>query len=162
MDHILTNSIDIIPHNDVIYTFNYLVSNIKKAINENYENNMINEYNIVNNEIRKENIPIQIILSQFILSMENLFIEIKNGNILENKYSYINWLLKKPFLIDMSKLKISLNYDCKNILINLNNFYDYIAYTVAYLIIQIIQKDTKLFPIEYIIVKYKQYIKQFN
>jgi hypothetical protein len=76
---------DIIPHNDTIYTFNFLVLNIEKSIKENKENN-------INNENKEDT---EDILSQFIVSMEKLFNEIQNGNILEGKYTYINWLLKK-------------------------------------------------------------------
>jgi hypothetical protein len=64
--------------------------------------------------------------------------------------------------MDMNKLKLSFNYDCKNILIKLDDYYDFIAYTIAYLIIKIIQKNTKIFPIDYIITKYEQYIKIYD
>ena len=102
---------DIVPHNDTIYTFNYLVLQIEKSIKENKENNINNEDSMV----------------PFMTSMEKLLNEIHNGNIIENRYNNINWLLKKPILIDMSRIKLSRDYDCTNILIKLENQYDFIT-----------------------------------
>ena len=134
------------PHNDTIYSFNYLVLHIEKSIRENKKNNINNED----------------LMTSFIASMEKLLNEILIGNIIEDKYTYINWLLKKPFLMDMTKIKLSYNYDCSNILIKLDNHYDFIAYTITYLKIKITQKHTKLFPIDYIIIKYEQYVQLYN
>jgi hypothetical protein len=127
-----------------IYTFNYLVLQIIKLIKDNKMNNY--------NENR---------LNPLINSMEKLLNEIIFNNIIENKYYLINWLLKKPFLIDINKIfLIHIIYDCNNIIFNLENEYDFIGYTIAYLLIKITQQNHNLFPINVLIKQYEKYVQQ--